>query len=146
MSTDLYALKILEKTDLEVKLRVTVYYPGMDDAPDSENFFLQAFWDEADTRFGGGGPLGDAITVDQICDEDFRLDHAADYIAHVECLAAHNAPSDENPAYDTDDWYQGEVTDNDALTWAEFRVTATDARWLAHLIPGQYWTTTAYSI
>jgi hypothetical protein len=138
MSTSLYDINVLEKNELDVKLRVIVTYQDMNDAGDDEDFFLQILWDEADTRFGGGGPLGDAISVDQILDEEFRWEHAGEYIAGVERLREHGVPADENPAYDAEPW------DYEQLTWAEFRVTVTDPRWIAHLTPGMSWDTTSY--
>ena len=141
MSTDLYNIKVLEKTSVEVKLRVTIVYEDTWDTPnaDAKGFFLMVLWDNV---WGYGerpnAPLGDAISIDDITSWEFRRDNETQFIAAVERLESHNFPVEDNPAYEADEW------DYDQLPYTDYRLTVTDARWIAHVEPGQSWGTTAY--
>lgn len=163
MSTDLYGVRVLALPGGEqrVRLRVfTVYYDifSGDDGqverieplppPDDASFFLRILWDEGDTRFGGGGPIGDAITVDQICDESWVDANTARFIARVHQLAVRNSPPRQQ------DWprirpfhYErgGRWDDEDLLVQADYDLLVSDRQWIGHLTEGQSWGTTSYT-
>jgi hypothetical protein len=162
MSTDLYGVRVLELAPGErrARLRVfVVYYDAdTDDAgrttavhpqpvPDDASFFLRVLWDEGDTRFGGGGPIGDAVTVDQICDESWVDAHTARFVERVRQLAVHNDPPPPESWGRLRSFYyerDGRWADEDLLTRADYDVWVTDPGWLAHLTVGQAWGTTSY--
>ena len=147
MSTDLYGIRVLAKEASTVTLKVFLVYYDWDHIPESKDFFLSVLWDEADTRFGGGGPLGDAITVPEICDEKFRLEHAGTYVAQVEKLGSANYPITDKKELATF-YYErdGKWENEDKLAQVDFKITVTDPKWIAHLEPGMSWGTTSYGI
>lgn len=55
MSTDLYGIRILNKKAWQVTVKVFLLYYDWDIIPQSKDFFLYAFWYQADTPFGKGG-------------------------------------------------------------------------------------------
>ncbi len=147
MSTDLYGLRVLAKKEKEVTLQVFLLYYDWDTIPSSKDFFLSCFWDEADTRFGGGGPLGDAVSVEEICSEEFRLENGDKYIEEVEELSRLNYPI--QPGVELATFYyerDGKWQDEDKLAQVMFRVKVTDPKWIQHLEVGMSWATTSYGI
>ncbi|MEO7080568.1 MAG: hypothetical protein ABIY71_03535 [Flavobacteriales bacterium] len=147
MSTDLYGIRVLAKERSTVTLKVFLVYYDWDHIPDSKDFFLMVLWDEADTRFGGGGPLGDAITVPQICDEKFRLAHADTYVERIEKIGSANYPITNKEELAT--FYyerEGRWENEDKLAQVDFKITVTDPKWIAHVEPGMSWGTTAYGL
>lgn len=147
MSTDLYGLRVLKKKEKEVTLQVFLLYYDWDTIPKSKDFFLSCFWDEADTRFGGGGPLGDAISVEEICSDEFRLENADKYIEEVKELSRLNYPI--QPGADLATFYyerDGKWQDEDKLAQVTFLVKVTDPKWIEHLEVGMSWPTTSYGI
>ena len=147
MSSDLYGIRVLAKEASTVTLKVFLVYYDWDHIPESKDFFLSVLWDEADTRFGGGGPLGDAITVPEICDEQFRLYHADAYVAKVEQIGSANYPITHKEKLSTF-YYErdGKWENEDKLAQVDFRITVTDPKWIEHLQPGMSWGTTSYGI
>ena len=89
-------------------------------APETEGFFLSAVHDPA--RLAKRAPLAEAISLDDICDEEFILAHVREYIASVEVVSASSRVS------------------------AVYRVEFTDPRWVAHLKAGQSWGTASYDL
>lgn len=147
MSSDLYGIRVLAKEASTVTLKVFLVYYDWDHIPASKDFFLSVLWDKADTRFGGGGPLGDAVTVDQICDDQFRLDHAGTYVASVEQIGSANYPITNKEKLSTF-YYErdGKWANENKLAQVDFRITVTDPKWIEHLQPGMSWGSTSYGI
>lgn len=147
MSTDLYGIRVLEKTDTQVKLKVFLVYYDWDYIPSSNDFFLMVLWDEADTRFDGGGALGDKVSVDEICDEAYRLKNADKFIKEIKTLESLNYPIEDLSQYATF-YYErdGKWQDEDKLAQVDFLITVTDPKWIEHLKVGMSWATTAYAI
>ncbi|MEO5584314.1 MAG: hypothetical protein ABIQ75_02575 [Flavobacteriales bacterium] len=147
MSTDLYGIRVLAKEGPTVTLKVFLTYYDWDQIPYSKDFFLMVLWDEADTRFGGGGPLGDAITVPQICDEKFRLEHAGAYVESVDTISCANYPI-TNKEHLATFYYEreGRWENEDKLAQVDYKITVTDPKWIEHLEPGMSWGTTAYGL
>lgn len=147
MSTDLYGLRVLEKKESEVTLQVFLLYYDWDNIPDSKDFFLSCLWDEADTRFEGGGPLGDAISVEEICSEEFLLKNSDKYIESVETLSSLNYPIKPGDVHET--FYyerEGKWQDEDKLAQVTYLVRVTDPKWIQHLEIGMSWPTASYGI
>ncbi|TMR88878.1 lactonase family protein [Nonomuraea basaltis] len=153
MSTDLYGIRVmaLEPEQRRVRLRVFVTYYDADEYDEAlldgdTSFFLRVLWDEADTRFEDGGPLGEQVSLDEILDEDWVDGNTWRFIERFEAVMSKNVPFTKTDianlpsrSYDLE-WF----TDEELLVQTDYDVWVTDPRWLAHLSLGQNWTTTSY--
>lgn len=148
MSTDLYGIKVLElePESMRTRLRVfVVYYDTGGEThaplPDDASFFLRVLWDKSED-----GPLGREVSVDEICDEAFVDANAYRYVERYERLAACNYPLDSYEGY-SDFYYEqdGGWQDEDRLVQADYDIIVTDPKYLAHLVTGMSWGTTAYA-
>src|SRR5688500_12316708 len=101
MSTYYYGIRVIEKENTQVKLKVFLVYYDWDYIPNSKDFFLSILWDYADTRFYDGGPLGNEINADQIGDAEYRLKNADKFIKEVREVASLNLPIDDLSKYST---------------------------------------------
>jgi len=118
MSSDLFKVRILSRKGAAVLVEVTDTYHGIS-APETEAFFLAALYEPAR---GSGAPLDLACTVEQMCDEDFVVDHLREYVAAVEVVEA------RSPAQ------------------ATYKVVFTDPKWTEHLRPKLTWGTASYDL
>lgn len=152
MSTDLYGVRVLkiEPSRRRVRFRVFVVYydtryENHQPIPEDHSFFFRILWDEADTRFGGGGPLGEEVDVDSIGDEAFVDANTWRYIASVRQLAVRNHPIEDWDSYH-DFYYErdGRWVDEEKLVQADYDVFVTDEKYLTHLQVGMSWGTTSY--
>jgi hypothetical protein len=152
--TDLYGLRVLalEPDKRRVRLRVFELYDEGGDfdcaLPDEDaSFFLRVLWDVADIRSGGGGPLGELVSVDEILDEEWVDNHTWRFIAGFERLADYNVPftDDERARQPEIEFWGLWFTNEEWLVQSDFDVSVTDTRWLAHLSLGQQWTTASYA-
>ena len=144
MSTDLYRIRVLalEPEQRKILFRVFLVYYDWEGVPTDPSFFLRILWDEADTRFGKGGPLGDEINVEQFCSEAFIDANTHRYVERVTKLSRRNDPlpaGESRPTF----VYEG-FKDEDQLTQGDYEVIVTDVKWMAHLKVGQTWQTTSY--
>ncbi|MGI5201150.1 WD40 repeat domain-containing protein [Spirillospora sp. CA-108201] len=153
ISTDLYGIRVMELEPEKrlVRLRVFVTYYDADEYDQAlldgdASFFLRVLWDEADTRFGEGGPLGEHVGLEEILDEDWVDGNTWRFIEGFEAVGSRNVPFTKTDIADLPtrfydlDWF----SDEDLLVQTDYDVRVTDPRWLAHLSPGQKWTTTSY--
>lgn len=151
--TELYGIRVmaLEPERLRVRFRVFVTYYDADDYDEAllegdSSFFLRVLWDEADTRFGDGGPLGEHVTMDEILDEDWVDSNTWRFVERYEAVMSKNVPftkadvADMSTIYFDLSWF----SDEESLVQTDYDVWVTDPRWLAHLSPGQQWTTASY--
>lgn len=152
MSTDLYGVRVLAVAPDEARVRLRVFVVYYDTAyeshqplPEDPSFFLRVLWDEGDTRFGGGGPIGDEISVGQICDEAWVDQQTHRFVERLEQLDSRNHPVSDFSKY-ADFYYErgGGWQDEDLLVQADYDVWVTDQRWLEHLDEGMSWGTTSY--
>ncbi|GAA3618782.1 hypothetical protein GCM10022419_125370 [Nonomuraea rosea] len=151
--TDLYGIRViaLEPEQRRARLRVFVTYYDADEYDQAlldgdASFFLRVLWDEADTRFEDGGPLGEHVSLDEILDEDWVDGNTWRFIERYEAVTSKNVPFTKTDIanlptrhYDLH-WF----TDEELLVQTDYDVWVTDPRWLAHLSVGQNWTTTSY--
>ena len=144
MSTDLYRIRVLalDPELRKVTFRVFLVYYDWSGVPTDASFFLRILWDKADTRFGGGGPLGEEVDVDRYLDESWVDANTKRFVERVTRLSLRNdpIPAGKQPPTFVYDGY----TDEDLLTQGDYEVIVTDPRWLAHLEVGQMWQTTSY--
>ncbi len=152
MSTDLYGIRVLntKKSENKVVVKVFVVYYDVHfkshrPLPKDHSFFLTILWDEGDTRFGKGGPIGDEISVDQICDETWVDNNTFRFIKNVEQLTTANFPIKDYTGY-ADFYYErnGAWEHEDKLVQATYEIEVTDAKYIDHLSSGMSWGTTAY--
>jgi hypothetical protein len=143
MSTDLYRIRVLDlsREQRRVTFRVFLVYYDWSGVPTDPSFFFRILWDEADARFGGGGPLGHEVTVDQFLDEKFVDQNTQRFVEKVKQLSYkdHTFPDGKAPTFVYESF-----KDEAKLTQGDFEVTVTDPRWIAHLKKGQTWQTTSY--
>lgn len=144
MSTDLYRVRVLalDPARRQVDLRVFLVYYDWSGVPTDPSFFFRVLWDESDTHGGGGGPLGDAVSVKEICDEEFVDANTQVYVERVIKLSRKNDPLPPGESPPT--FVYSRFTDEEVLTQGDYEVIVTDPRWIAHLSVGQTWQTTAY--
>ncbi|MFC4015137.1 pentapeptide repeat-containing protein [Nonomuraea purpurea] len=152
MSTDLYGVRVLsaDPARLEAHLRVfVVYYDteirGYAPPEPDPGFFLPLLW-EAGRQ---DSPLGAAVTVDQVLDDEWLAEHARWFVSGVEQTAVRNLPpSEEDWAHLHDFYYErkGGWSDEDRLVQADFLVRVTQSRWIEHLRPGTAWGSTFYPV
>src|SRR5262249_28267191 len=143
MSTDLYRVRVLDldPAQRKVTFRVFLVYYDWEGVPTDPSFFFRILWDEADARFGGGGPLGHEVSVDQYLNEKWVDENTARFVERVTRLSIKNYPlkGKKPPTF----IYDG-FKDEDILTQGDYEVIVTDPRWLKHLKKGQTWQTTSY--
>jgi hypothetical protein len=144
MSTDLYRLRVLalDPARRSVTLRVFLVYYDWSGVPTDPSFFLRVLWDEADTRFGRGGPLGDEISVEQLCSEQWIDANTQRFIERVTRQTLHNHPLP--PGWTPPTFIYSNYKEEDKLTQGDYEVIVTDAKWISHLKVGQTWQTTGY--
>ena len=144
MSTDLYRVRVLDldPTQRKVTFRVFLVYYDWSGVPTDPSFFFRILWDEADARFGGGGPLGEEVDVRHYLDEAWVNENTQRFVERVTRLSLRNdpLPAGKPPPTFVYDGYSNE----DGLTQGDYEVIVTDARWIAHLKVGQTWQTTSY--
>jgi hypothetical protein len=144
MSTDLYRVRVLklDPSARKVTFRVFLVYYDWEGVPTDASFFFRILWDEADTRFGKGGPLGNEVSVEQFLDEKWVDESTHRFIERVTRLSAKNlkfAKGKRPPTFVYDSF-----KDEESLTQGDYEVIVTDSRWLQHLHEGQTWQTTSY--
>ncbi len=144
MSTDLYRIRVLalDPAQRKVNFRVFLVYYDWSGVPTDPSFFTRILWDEGDTRFGGGGPIGDEISVENVCSEEWIDANTHRFIERVTKLSRRNDPLPPGQSPPTF-IYEG-FKDEDALTQGDYEVIVTDARWISHLKVDQTWQTTSY--
>ncbi|MEV0401126.1 tetratricopeptide repeat protein [Actinoallomurus sp. NPDC050550] len=148
MSTDLYGARVMAVAAdrMSVRMRVfVVYYEvaqrGALALPDDPAFFLRLLSDWAtDPRREDSGdrPLAE-IELDQLLDEGWMAEHAAEYVRQVDRVAERNAvPTAEDWEHLSDFYYErhGGWLDEHRLVQADYVVRVTDPRHLAGVEPG----------
>lgn len=115
-------------------------YPPL---PDESGFFLHVLWEQGRWEH----PLGEAITVDQIPNEEWANIHSRWFIEKAERTSTTNyPPQDEDFERLYDFYYErlGGWNDEELLVQAEYDVQVTDPRWLEQLSVGDAWGTATY--
>lgn len=144
MSTDLYRVRVLalDPAKRTVTFRVFLVYYDWSGVPTDPSFFFRILWDEADVRFGGGGPLGHEVSLDQFLDEQWVDENTHRFVERVTRLSLRNDPMPEDQKPGT--FVYEKFKNEDVLTQGDYEVVVTDPRWLAHLKVKQTWQTTSY--
>ncbi|GAA4973720.1 hypothetical protein GCM10023334_099380 [Nonomuraea thailandensis] len=111
--------------------------------PDEPGFFLDVLWQRGRWEH----PLGEAITVDQILNEEWVNLHSRWFIEDIERTStANHPPRNEDFERLSDFSYErlGGWKDEELLVQADYDVRVTDPRWLEQLSVGDAWGTAAY--
>jgi HEAT repeat protein len=139
--SDRYDVKALRRhDDATVELRVCIVHPDVDDFPDTKNFALQLL---LDALHEAPGPLGEAVSIDQGCDERWMLTNAARFVADVEIVEAAHWPRPPLKALPEDDGGGGAPGETPV---AVYRISATSPSHVAHVRPDLVWQTAAYDM
>lgn len=154
MSTDLYGVRILgiepEKRKVTLRVFVVYYdtgYKSHQPLPTDHSFFLRILWDQGDTRFGGGGPIGDEIDVDHFLDEQWIDANTYRFVKSVNQVSTKNFPLADNDYEDYHDFYyerDNKWENEEKLVQADYEIIVTDEKYIQHLSTGLSWGTTAY--
>jgi WD40 repeat protein len=152
LSTDLYGVRVLalepERRKVTFEVFVVYYdthartYPPL---PSEPGFFLNVLWEQGRWEH----PLGEAITVDQILNEEWVNIHSRWFVEKVERTSTANyPPRDEDFERFHDFYYERSAgwKDEELLVQAEYDVQVTDPRWLEQLSVGDAWGTATYSM
>ena len=131
MATTLWQVKVDSIEGPRLRGTIERMHEDAGPLPGDEVFALRVLYEQAtgfDASFELGplGPLGEAVSEDEIHDDDWMKAHAGEYVEAVEVAS---------PAQGADE--VGAV--------ADYAVSVTSPRWLEHLEPGQSWRSAAYS-
>ena len=131
MST-LFNVDVAEIAGTHVKLNLVSAHPdagpfGTDDVFALRLLHETAFELDGHLNYKGLCPLGEAVTYDEVMDDDWAQENASKYIAAVEV----------EPADLPEEVPTGTVADYD--------IEVTDEQWVEHLKQGQTWNSAAFS-
>ncbi|WP_158851011.1 WD40 repeat domain-containing protein [Saccharothrix deserti] len=145
MSTDIFGVRVLgvDRERREVRLRVFVVYYET-----TARHYLSP--PERDPGFFLGllrsprrdNAIRQVVSVDQLLDRQWVVEHARFFVEHVERTAVRNDPPTEEDWAELKDFYYerlGHWADEDLLVQADYVVRVTDATWIEHLDPGDGW-------
>ena len=119
MGSDLYKVKVVEKQDRTVKLRVEVVHPDSNYLSDGLSFALMVLHEgiPRDTET----LLAKEISFDDTLDRGWLELYTRGFIERAET----HIESGSSDAQSDKDWIKGTLT-----------ITVTDPAWIAHLVPG----------
>jgi hypothetical protein len=167
----LWSATVIAMRERRVTLEVCVIHPDSGAFSDSRKFAFRLIYDPA-YRYGPGlvreacGPLGEAVSLEQVFDDAFLAAHVDCFIARVAVSDLRNAPLDiaalrddidrellargvrrDDGAAWSDAWqdrWDAFWDDPARLPAATYEIEVTEPRWIAHLAPGDRWESAAY--
>jgi hypothetical protein len=130
VATTLWNVEIASLTGAKLRADVERAHEDAGPFPQDRVFALRMLYEQVRTIDAGGqfspaGPLGEAVSEEDIYDDEWLRTHAADYISAVSV----DLPEDPDAV--------GAV--------ARYALTATSPRWLEHVHSGQSWRSAAFS-
>jgi hypothetical protein len=132
-----HKVKVLEKTDRTVKLRLSTLIPEVPEVCLAPNCALQILWDKAHPDFGKQGPLADAMSEGNRLDAHWLLEHQDQFIESVTLLETANYPVPPEQEF-------VEMRKKGVLPEATIEIRVTDEKWIAHLRRGATWDTAPF--
>lgn len=127
MGSDLYRIKVIEKQDRVVKLRVEVVHPDSNYLSDGLSFALMVLNEGA---YGvTDAPLSKEISFDDTMDRGWLELYTKGFIERAET----KIESGSSDGQEQKDWLKGTLT-----------ITVTDPAWIAHLTPGKEFDSRAF--
>jgi hypothetical protein len=128
----LFKVEAAEVSGTRIRLSLESVHPdagpfGTDDVFALRLLHDTAFEFDAQLNYKGTSPLGEAVTYDELEDEEWAHENASKYVSAVD------VEPDDLPE---------EVPTG---TVAEYDIEVTDPRWLEHLETGQTWNSAAFS-
>lgn len=137
----LYAVEVDNLSDDQADLRVFIIHPDVSRIHATPNFVLRALLSPDIEPRDHVAPLFEAISTQQILDEDWVDQQATHFVSAVTWLTLPNLNN-------TPDWAAmnggAYPANKQQLTQAVMRITVTDPQWLSHIHPNLAWSTTAY--
>jgi hypothetical protein len=130
VAATLWNVEIASLAGSELRADVERVHEDAGPFPQDRVFALRMLYEQvrvidASGQFSPIGPLGEAVSEEDIYDDEWLRTHAADYISGVSV----DLPEDADAV--------GAV--------ARYDMTATSPRWLEHLHSGQSWRSAAFS-
>jgi hypothetical protein len=170
MGTTLWHVEVAKQARDTVRLAVRVADADAGPFETTDAFVLRMLYEPAtglDHKYQpiAFGPLGDAITEDQIYDDDWLAQHGGEFLKSVELTNVVNGDVDrassqariekalvaEGKKRRSKGWdalvlerMKRFWSDPKNLPSAVYVIQATDEKWLAHLKPGQKWNSAAF--
>lgn len=129
MGSDLYRVKVVEKQDRTVKLRVEVVHPDSNYLSDNESFALMVL--REGTTAGATAPLAQEISFADTLDRGWLSLYTRGFIERVES----KVESGSSEGQTADQWIKGTLT-----------ITVTDPAWIAHLAVGAEFDSRAFDV
>jgi hypothetical protein len=128
----LFNVEVGESSGTRVQLTLVSAHPdagpfGTDDVFALRVLHEPAFELDENLEYKGLCPLGEAVTYDEVMDDDWAKENASRFVASVEV-----EPADLPVEVPTG-------------TVAEYDIEVTDQKWLEHLEAGQTWHSAAFS-
>lgn len=167
----LWKAKVLALEENQVRLQIRQVHPDAGPFASTRQFALRLLHEQAlgfneDFQNVALGPLGDAISEDQVYDEDWMGGEAKNYVPEVSLIESsgpalsepevmnmllkkifpHQDPKFLSPAdlQKVEKAYSEFWSQEDQLPWATYLIRVSDPRWIAHLKKGQSWNSAAY--
>jgi hypothetical protein len=119
MGSDLYQVKVVEKQDRTVKLRIEVVHPDSNYLSDNESFALMVMREGA--QGVADAPLAQEISFDDTLDRGWLNLYTRGFIERVES----KVESGSSEGQTKEQWLKGTLT-----------ITVTDPAWISHLAVG----------
>jgi hypothetical protein len=167
----LWSAIVIDRRERRVTLEVRAIHPDSGAFSDSHTFAFRLIYDPA-YRYGPGlvrqatGPLGEAMSLEQVFDDAFLAARVDRFIARAAVSDVRNAPLDvealregidrelsargvrrDDGAAWSDAWqdlWDAFWDDPARLPTATYEIEVTEPRWIAHLAPGVRWESAAY--
>lgn len=127
MGSDLYRVKVAEKQNRTVKLRVEVVHPDANYLSNNESFALMLLHEG--TRGAEKAPLAQEISFEDTLDRSWLELYTRGFIERVEDTIESGSGEGDSP----EQWLKGVLT-----------ITATDPAWIAHLEVGSEFDSRAF--
>lgn len=129
MGSDLYRVKVIEKQDRTVKLRVEVVHPDSNYLSNNESFALMLL--REGTHDTTAAPFAQEVSFEDTLDGGWVGLYTRGFIERVESKIESGSSEGQTP----DQWLKGTLT-----------ITVTDPAWIAHLAVGAEFDSRAFDV
>ena len=143
MATSLFRVKVIEKDNDTLVLRLGMISAEQPDFYDSKSFALALLYDPIVREQVADAPLAKAVTFENTLEIDWLETHLDEYVRSTRLFDVVNHPrtvdlSTLSAKQQRDFWKSGTAPQ------ASLEIAVTDPRWIAHLQRGDQWETAAY--
>ena len=138
-----FSVKAIDVKDTTVRIGVWITEPQQSIFYDESNVALQLLWDAKPSDKRKKEPLGKEISADNILDPAWVPANEAQYISSVSIPLTKNYPvSGEHAGLEGKALEKFWATKKN-LPYAEYEISVTDPKWIAHISKGQEWSSSA---